>query len=356
MMIEQQRYTVRFVTPAFLGDAEQNGAWRTPPFKALIRQWWRVVAAKDHRYDPALLRETEGRLFGNAWLDKNFSQSQIRLRLDNWKNGQLKQWPIPDSIIKHPEVKNKKTGSLQPIGAELYLGYGPLNFQQGNTKLKANVAIQADECAELVVIFPKVAQIEKTLQLTDWFGTLGSRSRNGWGSLELSRGETIFEPLEAKNSLLQEITRPLPDCFTLDWPHAVGSDQNGLLAWKTKSPIKDWRAAMVELAKIKIAFRTALHFDPNRSHRIDQRHVIAYPVTHHNFNPWGNQSRLANQLRFKVAKTTQGYIGVAYHLPCGIPNELLNTLSTVDRAWIIGEQLCVWQKVHGILDQQMQRI
>ena len=34
MMVKQQ-YTVSFVTPAFLGDAEQNGAWRTPPFKAL---------------------------------------------------------------------------------------------------------------------------------------------------------------------------------------------------------------------------------------------------------------------------------------------------------------------------------
>ena len=41
-MVVKQSYTVRFTTPAFLGDAEQNGAWRTPPFKALLRQWWRV--------------------------------------------------------------------------------------------------------------------------------------------------------------------------------------------------------------------------------------------------------------------------------------------------------------------------
>jgi hypothetical protein len=36
-------YRVSFTTPAFLGDAEQNGQWRTPPFKALLRQWWRVA-------------------------------------------------------------------------------------------------------------------------------------------------------------------------------------------------------------------------------------------------------------------------------------------------------------------------
>ena len=36
-------YQVRFLTPAFLGNAEQGGQWRTPPFKALLRHWWRVV-------------------------------------------------------------------------------------------------------------------------------------------------------------------------------------------------------------------------------------------------------------------------------------------------------------------------
>lgn len=30
-------YDVRFLTPAFLGDAEQTGQWRTPPFKERLR-------------------------------------------------------------------------------------------------------------------------------------------------------------------------------------------------------------------------------------------------------------------------------------------------------------------------------
>ena len=34
---------VRFLTPAFLGDAEQKGVWRVPPFKAQLRYWWRFV-------------------------------------------------------------------------------------------------------------------------------------------------------------------------------------------------------------------------------------------------------------------------------------------------------------------------
>ena len=38
-------YQVTFNTPAFLGNADQQAQWRTPPFKALLRQWWRVVHA-----------------------------------------------------------------------------------------------------------------------------------------------------------------------------------------------------------------------------------------------------------------------------------------------------------------------
>ncbi|OYV75217.1 MAG: hypothetical protein B7Z66_13795 [Chromatiales bacterium 21-64-14] len=43
------KYTVRFVTPAFLGNAEQTGQWRTPPFKALRR---RVLPVSVHDWGP----------------------------------------------------------------------------------------------------------------------------------------------------------------------------------------------------------------------------------------------------------------------------------------------------------------
>lgn len=33
-------YHLRFQTPAFLGNSQQQAQWRTPPLKALLRQWW----------------------------------------------------------------------------------------------------------------------------------------------------------------------------------------------------------------------------------------------------------------------------------------------------------------------------
>ena len=40
--MQQRQLHIQFHTPAFLGDANQSGRWRTPPFKAQLRQWWPV--------------------------------------------------------------------------------------------------------------------------------------------------------------------------------------------------------------------------------------------------------------------------------------------------------------------------
>ena len=42
--MQTMKYEAHFLTSVFLGNAEQSGQWRTPPFKALLRQWWRVAS------------------------------------------------------------------------------------------------------------------------------------------------------------------------------------------------------------------------------------------------------------------------------------------------------------------------
>jgi CRISPR-associated protein Cmr1 len=83
-------YTLRLVTPAFLGNADQSGQWRTPPIKALLRQWWRVAYAAEQAgaVDVAAMRAAEGRLFGVAADREGESmQSQVRIRLGHWNDG-----------------------------------------------------------------------------------------------------------------------------------------------------------------------------------------------------------------------------------------------------------------------------
>jgi CRISPR-associated protein Cmr1 len=128
-MLIERKYDVQFVTPGFVGGADQSGEWRSPPFKALLRQWWRVVWWHTVK-DPTLqaLRKAEGDLFGwAADTEKKAKKSQVLLRLESWKQGSqtdqdFNKIRFPE--IEHPEVKDRQ-GTPRRIAASLYLGYGP---------------------------------------------------------------------------------------------------------------------------------------------------------------------------------------------------------------------------------------
>ena len=125
--MKQLEYTISFNTPAFLGNAEQQAQWRTPPFKALIRQWWRVVKAKEFGYDHRRLREAEMRLFGAASDSgkEKSHQSLMRMRLASWEAGTLSSVPR-GSMVQHSEAPGGE------VGSNLYLGYGPIGGQTRN--------------------------------------------------------------------------------------------------------------------------------------------------------------------------------------------------------------------------------
>ena len=109
----------------------------------------------------------------------------------------------------------------------------------------------------------------------------------------------------------------------------------------------NWRDAMRELARLKIEFRTkGAPFPDARPGSLQDRHLIAYPVTNHVVSAWGNQARLANQIRFKVMKDGAHFVGVVVHLPCRMPDELVALL----RGATIPAELAVWQSVHRVLD------
>lgn len=363
--------TVRFLTPAFLGDAEQNGRWRTPPFKALLRQWWRVVYAADHNFevDVAAMRREEGVLFGNAWLENEFRKSLMRLRLDRWKPGrETKQsWGRQEldktkEGVSHPEVGT--------IGPQLYLGYGPLTVEkvqrQGEKKLqyatvlKNNAAIQAGEEAKLSLAWPaqhpsgevqkilednsQKRRLQRALWLMDRYGTVGGRSRNGWGSFSL----LPLPPGEGWGEGNTVPLRPWRDCLNLDWPHAIGKDENGQLIWQTKQAYDDWKSLMRDLAIIKIGLRTQFVF-PNTKpphSRPLSRHWLSYPITTHTVSDWKNKNlRLPNNLRFKVRPDNaepKKLRGVIVHMPCVPPSDFRPDKSAIKNTW---------ETVHTLLDE-----
>jgi len=304
--MQRKVLTVRFTTPAFLGNAEQSGQWRTPPFKHLLREWWRVAWAEAHDFD--------------VDLDK--------MRHAAWNT---------DPTVFHPEVGRNG----RQIGAHLYLGYGPLTYDRGSrqTRLKANAVIQAGEENVLKLAYPAAARplLVRALTLASAFGTIGGR--NGWGSLEL-QGDALPE-------LGKPPLRDWRKCLALDWMHAIGEDEEGALIWRTET-FDGWPRLMKVLAELKIELRTAFRFRSGRNTpRPESRHWLSYPVTNHSVRPWGRDARLPNTLRFKVRSDGDGGLyGVIFHMPCKPPRRFSPDENTLQQ---------VWQQVHRTLTTRLGR-
>lgn len=339
MTMIELRYRMSFTTPAFLGNAGQAGQWRTPPVKALLRQWWRVAYAADHqgRVSVAAMRVAEGVLFGTAADGAGASnRSRVRLRLSHWNTGKLSNWSGLDAQrVAHPEVRT-------PVGAQLYLGYGPLIFSGGQTALKAGAALQEKDHADLSLAFPEgveAPRLRRALWLLHHYGTLGGRSRNGWGSFSLT-------PVDGSPALPAHLdpslTLPWREALAQDWPRALGSDARGALIWQTE-PLADWKLVMRRLAETKIALRRLFLFTGGRDALApEERHWLSYPVTNHSVRAWGTNARLPNSLRFKVRADADGKLrGVVFHMPCLPPPSFQPDMQAIPR---------VWQRVHDHLD------
>ena len=180
-----------------------------------------------------------------------------------------------------------------------------------------------------------------------WFGTLGARARNAWGSLYLEQEEgAALPPLSA--AALAPWLRPLASCLERDWPHAIGTDQRGPLVWLTPER-SSWRRVMKDLARLKITWRTQAAPFPNAlPGDLGRRHLLSLPVTNHEIRlpGWERNSRLSSQLRFKLQRTAGGGLrGVIVHLPCRVPALLSDALRGR-----LPDELPLWQDVHRVLD------
>jgi len=359
-------YDLSFATPAFVGDAAQQAQWRTPPLKALIRQWWRVVKAPLVGFSvdgPDGLRAAEDNLFGSA-SDSNSHQSLVKLRLKDWAAGQLSNTSWPRREIGQIQVGQGR------VRADVYLGFGPIAPASRNlgrpepTVERLAIDPQANQRNTLSVFFAGTAtesqidEVRQAIRLASWFGGIGSRSRNGWGSITL-QGDAIARLPPSPNDLAA-YCQPFRGCFSTDrdWPHAIGTDDLGPLIWvgrKDGAAFRNWREAVFFLATLRRDIRgAAKHF--GRNDDISANQLIAYPVTKANNRRWGNDERIAGSLRLKVVETGQGLVPIAVHLPCAVPRFLFDRLSASDQQWINRHQLDIWAAVHQDIDQKMNRL
>jgi CRISPR-associated protein Cmr1 len=363
--MKELRYQLSFATPAFLGNAEQQGQWRTPPFKALIRQWWRVVQRARAPSDIERMRFDEGMLFGNAWLSNERGEalhrkSSLLIRLSEHGEGTLKsdKWPRDFDLVP--------TSATARLGADVYTGYGPVTSEKAigsGRRIVIRNAIDAGKSAQLRLgMVDPIPGLDDTLALLHWFGSAGSRARNGWGSVHLepdndeARSAALGDALE----LARRHSRPWRECFALDWPHAIGSDDRGPLVWQTEE-LPHWRAAIGRLARVRVAARLiAKRMRDDRS-KAGAIHYLGYPAGTGPKNPWAlplrnghkGELRFASPLRFKIVRSGKGVRALVFHMPCRLPGAFTDNVDETAAAWLnrAPNWERAWSSIHQLLDE-----
>ena len=329
MALAQRQFTIHFLTPAFLGNAHQDAAWRTPPFKSELRRWWRAAMAA-RGWEVAAIRDVEGTLFGEA-ADGQSRRSRVRLRFERWQS-------YPGQAWEAAAERSRLRATGQQLDAAGYLGYGrvappgaknsaiPPKRAQGVTW---RLAWPTDRFGDGVM--------EEVLGLMDRFGTVGGRSRNGWGSY-------VLEPADTGAAL----PSPRLADYRVDWREAVthhpwarglGWDTHGPLLWQTQGQAR-WEDALRELGVIRKALCQAAD---------NQRCLLSYPVTDRRQPRWGPSDRVPNTLRFKIrsaGRDETGYVGQIAHFPCRPADRLWQELTAADQRRFPA----LWERLHDTLD------
>lgn len=327
--MKKLEYTVRFNTPAFLGNADQAGQWRTPPFKALLRQWWRVAyaAEKQFKANVATMREEEGVLFGHAWLEDDRDQkgnkvaarkSQVRIRLLNTQESG-EGWAVG---TQH---------GVQPLSDGLdtsYAWFGLIKRGNGLPNRTGVKAGQAESVRQLHLAVPdeQEKRMREVMSLIHAFGLLGSRSRGGWGALHIEGKEPSVATVSAAD--IQPYTRSLADCLQEDWAMSLATDEKGLCVWESETEFDSWDKAMKFVATYRKQVRAAL------KHGKDLRPALGF----------ASPGRMASPLRWKVmASQPEKLIVRVFALPHCIPEDGGKRLS-------LQELQSAWKTVSNTLD------
>jgi len=322
--MQQLRYTLSFTTPAFLGNAEQNAQWRTPPIKALLRQWWRVAYAADKNFAVSVddMRQEEGLLFGHAWLENDtFERDGKTIRTSARKSEIRIRLTMPEGQPGEAWGKGTQQG-VSPLSTGLetsYAWFGLVNRGSGVSDRNA-IAIKADQSRrDLLIAVPNehAERIQRALQLIHHFGQLGARSRGGWGSF-------FLEGIDAMGpNKLEQHAQILTDCLRHDWPSSLCKDSKGLCLWQGSNTFPSWDKAMRAIATERKKARSALKGLQGR----DLRPVLGFATP----------GRMPSPLRWRVIPAASGGLATqVLAMPTLIPEEGRQRFdrAQIEAAWI----------------------
>ncbi|MFP4365257.1 MAG: type III-B CRISPR module RAMP protein Cmr1, partial [Spirochaetia bacterium] len=280
--IEEKTYDFEVITPMFVSGADQNKAeLREQTLKGLLRFWWRATSGFT---DVKKMKKAEDDLFGSTE-----KKSKVSLKIDscNFTHNSMKKF-------------GKFNYKGRPIHISDYLQYG-VNISKpimpGSTftlsvKMSGNTG-SVDNC---------FYQIDNALFALSIIGGIGSKSRNGFGSVNITNMKKSLKKYLYKN--------PVRNFFSVN---------ERTTRYKTNKLYPTWEEAFAEIGLI---YRDArLGLEPR--HQFDERALLSKPIIAYKENvPKQYKSgRLAKPLFLSVSKKSNGFLGKIAISPCSLDKD-----------------------------------
>jgi CRISPR-associated protein Cmr1 len=202
----------------------------------------------------------------------------------------------------------------------LATSYAWFGLVDAKTKKPLRNAIKADgpeSQARLKLAAPDsaAASIGWAIRLIHEFGTLGSRSRGGWGSVTVD-GDGLEGPFDPS-----KVTVPWQRCLQSDWAQGIARCDLGPWIWESQKPYSEWHQAMSLVAEERRAARQFLK-QPDG----DLRKALGFAGT----------GRMPSPLRWKLVEDRSGGLKVRiFAMPHALPRDSGESLSAehLQRAW-----------------------
>jgi CRISPR-associated protein Cmr1 len=249
-MVEQIPVEIETITPMFLAGADQAKAeLRGPSIKGLLRYWWRALQKEP---DIEVLRDRENRIFGSADQTSG-GGSSFSIRIASDSQLIIKQGNLPRHTI---EVNSKSLGRTISVNILEYLAYGTVKSKDGIPREYLDHASRFN----LVMTFfrdDSVFDVLKAFYALAFFGGIGSRSRNGFGSFVVLDNEAVFGRIASEFPSDGPYTKTTMTRFlNISEPMSYSSFSKGTRLFRSKTSYDTWDKALAAVGMIYRGIRS----------------------------------------------------------------------------------------------------
>jgi len=287
--MERLEYEIEFITPAFIGGANQQAELRPASFVGLLRWWWRVLKGQKN---PEKLFNEESEIFGNQ---EKAGKVWVRIR-----NKSISVGKDVKNDNKLHWYYNKKIGQLEGKHA----GIGYLFF---SAVLNGRDYLTPGSRFVLEFVGEKESLLQATASL--WalatFGGVGTRARRGGGNIRILNSQKGFIDMVPKEPLLDWLRSKYTNSLRI----VQGS---GLIrsVYVSKVKFKSWIEALNDIGKSFMDYRS------RNKDRIFDMGAFGLPIRHRGnvFLTPEKHNRRASPLILKLIKVEDEYRWMAVWL------------------------------------------